>query len=347
VWVLCFVLGGLFSSSCSLGLEFSGREKKPVLSEPSVDIHTLGDAAFREDFVFFEGRRDATFSPDILRRELSDSAVGTEQASVPILRKVTSTRPVCPGVLVAFELEGTGFVENSRVYVGDNPVPSTFVSTGKLRVELKLSKSMKPYQIYVVNPPHLRSNHLEILTLPDETVGHLQRLEPSVIYEHSTSVVTVKGSGFSRLDVVVFDGVEQPTEYVSSELLRATVEVQDKKLGHHDIWVWDFVCKEKTNALQIFINGCDTRPVLDRIFPFSIELGTRTTLSIYGSGFRKNMSLLIGKQKVPLRYKSSTYSEADLDLSKVKLNVGDYLVYLITAEGIKSKTGFPFRIFVR
>jgi len=137
------------------------------------------------------------------------------------------------GALTAV-VKGTNFVAGAQAYVNDAPRTTTFVSAGEIKVDLTADdlQSAGDRTFKIVNPAPGGGDGYNTAIFKVTPVG--ENPKPSVAYINPQSVpadvpqftLQVHGSGFVNGAKVRVNGIDQPTTFVSSTDLAATIGAQ-------------------------------------------------------------------------------------------------------------------------
>tara|TARA_B100000609_G_scaffold199148_1_gene200892 strand:+ start:1514 stop:2689 length:1176 start_codon:yes stop_codon:yes gene_type:complete len=262
----------------------------------------------------------------------------------PQLHKMNPANQICYGIATTIELEGAHFRSDSSVLVEGKQVPSTFISPSSIKLSLTLPDGAEYYKIQVVPPSGATSNTLELLGVYEHPATQLDSINPLKAFVGQRITLHVHGNTFNKNDEIVFDGVTLPTTYISSSELNTQLDLRGKKPGSYDVWVKYAGCRmQKTTSVQIrLMEPEQLKPQLDRVLPLQYQLGKKYTLSIYGRLLPSNGQLLLDQTKLNFVYKSSTYIEAELDLTTNTWKAGTYTLTFVGNNG--PSNGLPITI---
>ncbi len=131
-------------------------------------------------------------------------------------------------------VKGTNFVAGAKAYVNDAPRTTTFVSASEIKVDLTADdlQSTGDRTLKIVNPAPGGGDGYNSAIFKVMPVG--ENPKPSVAYINPQSVpadvpqftLQVHGSGFVNGAKVRVNGIDQPTTFVSSTDLAATIGAQ-------------------------------------------------------------------------------------------------------------------------
>jgi 6-phosphogluconolactonase (cycloisomerase 2 family) len=131
-------------------------------------------------------------------------------------------------------LTGEGIHPSSRVFIGLDQIPATFINSTRLLVSVPAAKLANTAELPLVvltnGPGGGQSNSVKLYVLatgalPVPSISSINL--PGVLAGASSAVVEINGSGFAPGAVALVNGTARPSERVSDSLLRATLNATD------------------------------------------------------------------------------------------------------------------------
>jgi IPT/TIG domain len=189
-----------------------------------------------------------------------------------------------PGTTVT--LYGTGFTENTSVFLGNKELPATVAGPRQLSFEIPtLSQGL--YALYLMREDGTFSKPYNFSVLPLKPIAN--SLSPDTIYACSNSrerEVTISGRYFKQGSQVMFDGAAIKSRFSSSESLSfSTPQVAD---GLHQVQVRNPE-DAFSGVLGLVIDG---RPEITGVTQGE-ETVNHYNLTIDGRNFVQNSSLVV------------------------------------------------------
>lgn len=255
---------------------------------------------------------------------------------------------------VEVKVTGKNFVSTSEVLFGKTPLKTTFKSETELVATLDLSQTpLGEYEIGVRSPGgRIANNTLKFKVLEKMLPPKLTVLNPPNGKAGEKIEFSVHGTGFAEGAVIVFNGKPIPSKRIRRDEIQADgkLDLTNATDGDYDVWVrnpdGNDSNKEKFNVI-----GANPTPVVDRILPFSVYIGTETTLAIYGRRFdTQKAKFFIDKTEYTINRQrsSSTYLEVKIDTTKGTWKSGDFDAYVVNpgATPKDDRKSAPFKLTI-
>ncbi len=184
-------------------------------------------------------------------------------------------------------VSGTGFLASSRIVVGGNPRPTSYINSTTLRTLLTDADAAIPGSLLVMvvsDTPGGGTSQSLALTIY-EGLPAVLGLEPSsTVAGQSNVILAVLGQRFRPGAVIRWDGVDRPTTYVGQQRLRTVLSAADvATVGQHTVEVRQGSAVVDT-SFQFTVQNA--RPTVQSITPpFTAAGRINLTLTIDGAGF--------------------------------------------------------------
>lgn len=231
-------------------------------------------------------------------------------AAVPAITAVApSTVPAGSGAFT-LAVTGSGFSPQSVVLWNGTSLTTTYVSATQLTaaVPAALAASAGAFTITVTNPGGQSSSGTGGSVNVQNPVPVITSLSPQYIAPGSPAAdVTITGSGFVQSAIASFAGSSRPTAYVSPTQLTMSLTAADVATpGQGDITVTNPSPGGGTSA-PIALKVAIPPPSITSLSPASVLVGSPDTqVTIHGTGFSDNPTVLVGALPLKVSSPSST-----------------------------------------
>lgn len=255
---------------------------------------------------------------------------------------------------VTIKVIGKNFVSTSEVLFTTTQLLTTFKSETELEAKLNLSQTGRgDYTIAVRSPGgRLSTNKLTFKVLEQMPAPVLNVLNPPSGKAGERIDFSAHGTGFSEGAVIVFNDKPIPTKRIRRDEVQADpkLDLSSYNDGEYKVWVKN-PDGNISNKETFTVIGKNPVPVIDRILPFNVFIGTDTKLTIYGSRFdAAKAKFLIGQTEYPIdrNRSSATYLEATVDTTKGTWSSGDFDAYVVNpgATPAEDKKSAPFKLTI-
>lgn len=246
-------------------------------------------------------------------------------SSVPFQLSAISPESVAVGTgVTSISVGGSGFSSKSQVQFNANgtqtALATTFISQSQLSASIpaRLLQTAGTAQVSVSDPTRQSPSTTATftVTLAPPVVSALA--PSSALAGSAAFALTVTGSNFVSGAVLNFDGVAQPTTFVSATSLTATIPAAAiAAAGTNSIIVANPAPLGGTSsALSFTVNN--PLPVLSRVSPTSIAMGSAAfTLTARGSNFNASSAVNFNGQPVSTTFVSSTMLTAAIPAAAI------------------------------
>ena len=238
----------------------------------------------------------------------SSSAVNFSVAApTPLVSGITPSYLLQSSAAVLL-ITGTGFEANSSVQWNGSPRTTNFLNTTSLQVSISATDAQAIGSAQVtVNNPGPGGSTTSASSVVIYAAPSISSLTPTTGLAGSTSLqLTVTGANFVPSSVVLVDGVSVLTTYVSATTLQASVTAAALATGHTaNVTVHNpapTIADSAPASLPITI----PLPTLSVLTPSSVVSGQAATITLTGTGFVSNSSVLWNGSARPTTYVSST-----------------------------------------
>lgn len=183
-------------------------------------------------------------------------------------------------------VEGSGFTEGATVVWDGEDRQTTFTSSSQVRAEISADDFTVAgtVQIMVRNTDGKTTNAQDFIV--NNPVPSLSALEPPSARAGDPGLtLVVTGDGFVDGTVVIWDGADRPTAFISRSEVRATIEPGDLALKKVISVSARNPGSGTSNALEFSIN--DPLPILTSLVPSTTSAGGQgLVVSVMGSKFQ-------------------------------------------------------------
>ncbi|HKO10544.1 MAG TPA: IPT/TIG domain-containing protein [Acidobacteriaceae bacterium] len=241
------------------------------------------------------------------------SSAGTQppptQNPTPSVTSVTPATVVAGSASQTLTVTGTGFLSSSVVNFNGAALATSYVSATSLTAALPASAIAADgsAKVTVTNPSPgggVSGAFAFAITVPTPAVASLS---PQTVPQGAAATITLTGTGFEANSVVQWNGSPRPTTFVNPTTLQVVLTAADvANFGAGQISVTNPNTPPST-PLDLYVYA--NTPTITGIYPNSIQPYTGTlpyTLSINGSGFAPNATVLANGVLVPIAGQSST-----------------------------------------
>lgn len=247
--------------------------------------------------------------------------------------------------------KGTNFIKDqSKVVFETVQLPSRVKSPTEIEFDVDLrSTPLGTYPVKIINPGNQTSNTLNFKVLDKLAKPVLNVLNPPSGVTGTRLEFSVHGVGFGQGALIYFDKAKIGSVRKSRDEVAAVpqLDLTNIKPGLYDVWVKN-PDGQDSNKQQFRVRSRDPEPRLDRILPFTLFLGEKTSaVSIYGADFLPGAKVMIGNNEIKgifgsVSWRSDSYIVATVDLTDAsKWTAGDVDAIVINPNGKKSS---PFKL---
>jgi hypothetical protein len=240
----------------------------------------------------------------------SGSSASQPAAAVLAITSVAPAKvPAGSGPFI-LQISGSGFAPQSVVLWSGTSLTTTYVSPTKLTASVPASfaASSGAFTITVANPGGQSSSGPGTSVDVENPVPTITSLSPQWIAPGSgTTDVAISGTGFVQNAVASFEGNDRATSFQSSTQLTMTLTPADLALpGQASVVVTNPPPGGGASAPVLLTIG-PPPPVITSVTPASIIVGSPDTpITIHGTGFSSNPTVLAGAYKVKASLASGT-----------------------------------------
>jgi len=245
---------------------------------------------------------------------------------------------------------GTQFLSGATVIFNGLSESTTFVSSTQLTATIPTADFALPgsYPVCVNNPPPGGFGSICFpltVTLGTYPVPTLISINPTTVIIGSLGTVTfgVSGQSFAQVAVLDLNGVPQPTSVNAACCLSATVPASNfTTAGTVQVTVTNPTPGGGTsNALPLTIAAPNPLPTITSLNPASGVAGTAPLVTITGTGFLGNASIVFNGTPSGVQFDSSTQLRVTLLL--YNLTPGTYSLYVVDPApgGTSAPINFP------
>lgn len=274
--------------------------------------------------------------PGVVRRgSLLSNTLVFDFAETPL--QLVSMSPVTVAVgsgQTEIAIFGTGFADNSVVTFDGVPQTTTYVSSTTVKATVDAGDAARTIDV-VVKVGSKQSNTLALsIIVPLPVVASL---DPSTVYLGDPGqTITVNGQNFADDAVILVDGAEVDTTFVSATELSFDIETQDT-VGQKAVSVKNGTTVSNTAMLNIW-----KRIVLSELTPESAALeDDPVKVTLTGEGFSDQSRVMIGANVVAHEFVSETELTIDIDPGAYDEPV---TLQISVREGDSRSEALPFEI---
>ncbi|NMO21721.1 hypothetical protein HPC49_33655 [Pyxidicoccus fallax] len=216
----------------------------------------------------------------------SDAGVQEPVPGGPSLARVSPDAVEVGSAEVTLQLEGARFEAGSRVELDGAPLPSRFVSASRLTatVGAAVSAQAAEHRVRVVNPPDGGVSEERAFRVLNP-VPVLEVITPdTVAVDGAPFDLLLGGGGFAAGSVVLLDGAELDTAWVSGSSLRARMPTFSAP-GVHQVGVRAPAPGGGTSATRPLTVARIEGPTITGLSPSPAEAGRAFRLAVTGSGY--------------------------------------------------------------
>lgn len=265
---------------------------------------------------------------------------------VPAISKID------PGIIgvgtvpVTINLTGARYIPASEVRVNGNRISSTYLSPTSLSAIIPSSYLSQPgalkVQVFNSEPGGGVSNTITLQVKYSNPLPRLDSITPDSVKTGGDSfTMMVRGVSFVSDSVVLFNGKSRPTQFVSNNLLKATVSFSDI-ISESIARITVFNPEPgggTSNSLVLEISDTapplpkdNPEPEIDEIEPYLVvEGGPSFILRITGDDFVIGAEVLINGQPRPAKFVSDTELETWILSSDIAVS-GELTIQVINPE---------------
>lgn len=245
----------------------------------------------------------------------------------PILHMLTPTF-IYIGKAAQVTLSGDRFTATSIVFINGKTHPATFSSSKQLVIPALTLSQAGHYSIWVENSNGQKSNQLPLEVRPALMPPAIKLLSPAQVVEKTVVSIGIIGKYFEPKAKVSFQGnTTLPTTFVSSGELRITLPNTVAK-GQYAIRVIN-PDGQTSGPAQLTVVAAAPKPVLTRVNPVRVPLGSTGAIQAIGSQFIQGAQVQVGTRLLKTKFVSST--QLTFALPK-NFQVGTYLVRVFNAK---------------
>jgi len=267
--------------------------------------------------------------------------------------KITALSPnvASEGTQLEVRVKGTGFVQKTEILFQAVPLLTTYVSGTEVKVKLDLRQTLPgKYKVQARNPGNRSSDPVDFTVIQPGPPPKLRVLNPPFAKTGTKLAFSIHGIGFSPNAVILFDGKPLPSKRIRRDQINADPELDltSIKPGKYAVQALN-QDGQKSNTEIFVVEDKVPTPVINRILPFFVYLGGPNKLGVYGTGFAKGASLIIGNNTIGgtnVRFRSSTYIEVDVDTTKGTWTPSDQQAKVKNPSG-KTSNGFKVTVAYR
>lgn len=253
------------------------------------------------------------------------SSAGTQptqptQNPTPTVTSVTPATVVAGSAAQTLTVSGTGFLSSSVVNFNSTALATSYVSATSLTATLPASAIAADgsAKITVTNPSPgggVSGAFSFAISVPTPAVASLS---PQRVPQGAAATITLTGTGFEANSVVQWNGSPRPTTFVNPTTLQVVLTAADvANFGAGQISVTNPNTPPST-PLELYVYA--NTPTITSMYPSTIQPYTGTlpyNVSINGSGFAPNATVLANGVLVPIMSQSSTSIVCSLPASMV------------------------------
>ncbi|WP_163997684.1 IPT/TIG domain-containing protein [Pyxidicoccus caerfyrddinensis] len=268
----------------------------------------------------------------------SDAGVPEPVPGGPALSGLTPDSVAVGSADVSVQLEGARFESGSRVELGGAPLPTRFVSASRLTatVSAAINAQAAEHRVRVVNPPDGGISEERVFRVLNPTPT-LTALAPDTVATGGAAFdVSLAGSNFTASSVVLLDGAEVATTWVSGTSLRARMPTFPAP-GSHQVAVRNPAPGGGTSAARTLTAALIDGPTITGLSPSPGEADRAFRLGVTGSGYdctpTRASVLFDGSALTP-----ATCAATRLEVDVPATAAGDHGVQVRNADGKLSAT---------
>ncbi|CAN5484457.1 hypothetical protein BH10ACI4_BH10ACI4_09170 [soil metagenome] len=241
--------------------------------------------------------------------DTSSTLLFTIAPARPTLTSLSPATATAGSAAVTLTVNGTGFIAGATVAWAGSARTTTYVSPTQLTASIPASDLASAGSVNVdVAQTGVRStNQLAFAVVA--AVPSLATLSPTTIRAGSAGFdLTVTGTGFTSGASITFNGVAEPTTFVSSVQLRATIASADVAVARSVTVGLVQGSVQASNALTFAITAA--APVISSLSPTGVVAGApATTLTVNGIAFSTNSVVKLNGTALTTTFRSSTQLE--------------------------------------
>lgn len=216
----------------------------------------------------------------------SDGGVTEPVPTGPSLTGLTPDAVAVGSADVSVQLDGARFESGSRVELNGAPLPSRFVSASRLTatVSAAINAQAAEHRVRVVNPPDGGVSEERVFRVLNPAPT-LEVIAPDTVATAGAAFdLTVSGGNFTASSVVLLDGAEVATTWVSGTSLRARMPSFSAP-GGHPVTVRTPAPGGGTSVARTLTAALIDGPTVTGLSPSPGEADKAFRLSVTGSGY--------------------------------------------------------------
>lgn len=220
---------------------------------------------------------------------VSNALVFAYVVATPALVSINPSSMVIGGTDATVTLTGTGFMNISEVLWDNVPVPTTFVSSTQLTISIQPSAAVEGQYLIGVRNDTVKSNELTFTYTATAVVPiqpALTLLNPSTRATNSGDfVLDVRGSNFSVITELLWDGVPITCDYISPTQMNTIIKTATALAGIVQVTTRNDTLV--SNALPFNYTQGVITPTLTTIVPNAVSVGEAadTLVTLTGTNF--------------------------------------------------------------
>jgi hypothetical protein len=268
--------------------------------------------------------------------------------TLPVLTSISPTSAFVGSPAFTLSANGSNFISGAVINFNGQPQPTTFVSSTSLTAAISASSvaAAGSFPVTVTNPaPDAGTSAAATFTV-NIPLPVLNSISPtSAAVGSQAFTLSVSGSNFDSGAVVNFNGAPQPTTFVSSTSLTATISASSvAAAGSFSVTVTNPAPDAGTSAPSTFTVN-NPLPVLNSISPTSVAVGSPAfTLSVSGSNFNASSVVNFNAKPVSTTFVSSTALTAAIPATDVATAASDSVTVSNPAPGGGTSTAASFSV---
>ncbi len=244
---------------------------------------------------------------------------------VPSVSSFTPTSAVAGAPAQSLLVTGSGFNSSSVVSVNGTALPTTYVSGSSLQATLPAMAlaTGRVLNLTVTNPAPGGGTSTGSAFSVDNPMPMVASVTPSSVVAGSVgATLDLTGSSFVTSSVVNWNGSPVPTTYVSASEVKATLPASSLTTSSSNMVSVNNPAPGGGASTATNFAVTSPTPVLSGISPTVVPIGVAETITLTGSGFEANSSVLWNGSSRPTTFMSGTslrvaLSTSDLQTSSV------------------------------
>ena len=246
---------------------------------------------------------------------LSSAAAFTVSAgpAIPVISSISPSTAPAGGQAFTLTVTGSGFTGIPTILWSGTPLTTTVVNANQLTALVPASRIASQGSFLVTVNAGGSASNSSIFTVTAAIGPTISSLNPSTAAAGSLSfTLTVTGSGFTANSTVLWNGLPTPTTFVSPSQLTASIAA-------------NLIGSQGTATVTVSTNGTASggsaftitpgtaTPVISNLNPSTAQAGGAAfTLTVNGSGFAANSTVLWNGASLPTSFVSASQLTASI-----------------------------------